>query len=67
MMDMFHPDIALAIESEGSSPITVAKCVERVIRIEYRLAQLKEEQARTFEARSHQRKEGEDGQAKGSN
>ena len=37
MMDMFRPDIALAIESDGSQPNTVAKCVERVVRIEYRI------------------------------
>ena len=38
MMDMFKPDIALAIESDGSLPTTVARCVERVVRIEYRMA-----------------------------
>ena len=38
MMDMFHPDIALAIENGGSPPTMVTKGVERVIRVEYRLA-----------------------------
>ncbi|KAL5564366.1 hypothetical protein UlMin_027530 [Ulmus minor] len=58
MMDMFFPDIALAIESGGSLPISVAECVERALRVEYRLAQLKEERARKFEARKSQGKEG---------
>ncbi|KAL5583195.1 hypothetical protein UlMin_015637 [Ulmus minor] len=58
MMDMFCPDIALAIESGGSPPVLVAECVERALRVEYRLAQLKEERARKFEARKNQGKEG---------
>ncbi|KAL5580524.1 hypothetical protein UlMin_012966 [Ulmus minor] len=58
MMDMFCPDIALAIESGGSPPVSVAECVERALRVEYRLAQLKEERARKFEARKNQGKEG---------
>ncbi|KAL5537508.1 hypothetical protein UlMin_045605 [Ulmus minor] len=58
MMDMFCPDIALAIESGGSLPVSVAECVERALRVEYRLAQLKEERARKFEARKNQGKEG---------
>ena len=67
MMDMFRPEIALAIESGGSPPTIVAKCVERAICIEYRLAQLKEERAWNFEARRNQRKESGEGQTKGSN
>ena len=58
---MFWPEISLAIESGESPPTTVAKCVERPIRIEYRIAQLKEEIARTFEARKNQRKESAEG------
>ncbi|KAL5582106.1 hypothetical protein UlMin_014548 [Ulmus minor] len=58
MMDMLCPDIALAIESGGSPPVSVAECVERALRVEYRLAQLKEERARRFEARKNQGKEG---------
>ncbi|KAL5560671.1 hypothetical protein UlMin_036882 [Ulmus minor] len=41
MMDMFCPDIALAIERGGSPPVSVEECVERALRVEYRLAQLK--------------------------
>ena len=59
---MFQLEIALAIESGGSPPTKVAKCVERAIRIEYRLAQLKEEKAQNFEARRNQSKEGAEGQ-----
>ncbi|KAL5561756.1 hypothetical protein UlMin_031503 [Ulmus minor] len=58
MMDIFCPDIALAIESGGSPPVSLAECVERALRVEYRLAQLKEERARKFEARKNQGKEG---------
>ncbi|KAL5546500.1 hypothetical protein UlMin_006187 [Ulmus minor] len=58
MMDMFCPDIALAIESGGSPLVSVAECVERALKVEYRLAQLKEERARKFEARKNQGKEG---------
>ena len=61
MMDMFRPEIALAIESGGSSPTIVARCVERVVRIEYRMAQLKEERARNYEAKRNQQKEGAKG------
>ena len=57
MMDMFRPDIALAIESGGGPPTTVADCVDRAIRVEYRLAKLREERARHFEAKKSQRKE----------
>ncbi|KAL5567777.1 hypothetical protein UlMin_024352 [Ulmus minor] len=67
MMDMFKPDIALAIESGGSPPTTVARCVERAVRIEYRMAQVKEERNKYFEAKRSQRKVGTEVQAKDSN
>ncbi|KAL5571846.1 hypothetical protein UlMin_021443 [Ulmus minor] len=67
MMDMFKPDIALAIESGGSPPTTVARCVERAVRIEYRMAQVKEERNKYFEAKRNQRKVGTEVQAKDSN
>ena len=67
MMDMFHLDITLSIENGGSPSTTVPKCVERAIRVEYRLAQLKEERARNVEARKNQWKERGDNLTKGSN
>ncbi|KAL5561951.1 hypothetical protein UlMin_031698 [Ulmus minor] len=67
MMDMFKPDIALAIESGGSPPTKVARCVERAVRIEYRMAQVKEERNKYFEAKRSQRKVGTEVQAKDSN
>ncbi|KAL5544090.1 hypothetical protein UlMin_007874 [Ulmus minor] len=67
MMDIFRPDIALAIESGGSLPTTVARCVERAVQIEYRIAQVKEERTKYFEAKRNQRKEGTEDQAKNSN
>ena len=36
----------------------MAECVERALRVEYRLAQLNEERARKYEARKNQGKEG---------
>ncbi|KAL5579017.1 hypothetical protein UlMin_011459 [Ulmus minor] len=67
MMDMFRPNIALAIKSGGSPPTTVARCVERAVKIEYRMAQVKEERNKYFEAKRNQRNEGIEGQAKNSN
>ena len=57
MMNMFRLEIALAIESGGGPPTTVADYVDRAIRVEYRLAQLKEERARHFKAKRNQKKE----------
>ena len=56
MMDMFRPDIALAIESGGSLPTTVARYVERAVQIEYRMTPVKEERNKYFEAKRNQRK-----------
>ena len=43
MMEMFKPELAMAIDSGNYTPATVADCVERALRAEYRLAQVKEE------------------------
>ncbi|KAL5540269.1 hypothetical protein UlMin_046310 [Ulmus minor] len=67
IMDMIRPDITLAIESGGSPPRTVAKCVERAIRIEYRMAQVKEEKNKYYEAKRNQRREGSESQNKNFN
>ncbi|GMN22042.1 hypothetical protein TIFTF001_040161 [Ficus carica] len=49
MLDMFHPEITLVIDSGERSPTTIAECVERALRAEYRLAQAKQERAKFFE------------------
>ncbi|GMN64787.1 hypothetical protein TIFTF001_033878 [Ficus carica] len=49
MLDMFHPEIAVIIDSGEKPPTTVAECVERALRAEYRLAQAKQERAKFFE------------------
>ena len=67
LMNMFWLDIALAIESGGSPPILVARCVQRDIRIEYRMAQVKEEKNKYYEAKRNQRKDGSESQAKNFN
>ncbi|KAL5572377.1 hypothetical protein UlMin_021974 [Ulmus minor] len=67
IMDMLRPDITLAIESGRSPPHTVAKCVERAIRIEYRMAQVKEEKKKYYEAKRNQLKEGSESQNKNVN
>ncbi|KAL5540692.1 hypothetical protein UlMin_043344 [Ulmus minor] len=51
MLDMFRPEISLALESGGVPPTTVADCVERAYRAEHRLMQVREERAKAFEAR----------------
>ena len=56
MMDMFRLDIALAIESGGIPPTMVARCVERAVRIEYRMAQVKEKKNKYFKAKRNQMK-----------
>ncbi|KAL5552052.1 hypothetical protein UlMin_018481 [Ulmus minor] len=45
----------------------MARCVERAVRIEYRMAQVKEERNKYFEAKRNQRKVGTEVQAKDSN
>ena len=45
MMEMFKQELAMAIDSANQPPVTVADCVERAMRAEYRLAQIKEEMA----------------------
>ncbi|KAL5545396.1 hypothetical protein UlMin_005083 [Ulmus minor] len=67
MMYMFQLDIALAIESGGSLPTTVARCVERAVQIKYIMAQVKEERTKYYEAKRNQRKEGTEGQTKNIN
>ncbi|GMN25168.1 hypothetical protein TIFTF001_047705 [Ficus carica] len=52
MLDMFRPEIAVVIDSGERPPTTVAKCVERALRAEYRLAQAKQERAKFFEEKS---------------
>ena len=56
MLEMFRPDISLAIESGGDQPTTTTDYVERAYRVEHRLNQLKEMRQRMFENR---RKQGE--------
>ncbi|KAL5560320.1 hypothetical protein UlMin_036531 [Ulmus minor] len=51
MLDMFRPEISLALESGGDPPTTIADCVERAYRAEHRLMQVREERAKAFEAR----------------
>ena len=56
MLEMFRPDISLAIASGGDQPTTTTNCVERACRAEHRLNQLKEMRNCMFENR---RKQGE--------
>lgn len=57
MLEMFRPDIALAIESGGDQPtttITTTNCIERAFRAEHHLNQLKEMKNRMYENRRKQ-------------
>ena len=55
MMEMFKPELAMAIDSGNQPPVTVADCLERAVRAEYRLTQVKEERAQFFKARKEER------------
>ncbi len=58
MLEMFRPDISIAIESGGDQPTTTTDCVERTYRAEHRLNQLKDMRQRMYKNR---RKQGEQG------
>ena len=58
MLEMFRPDITLAIESRGVQPITTTYCVERAFKAEPCVNQLKKIRQCMFENR---RKQGEQG------
>ena len=60
MMEMFRLELALNIDSGSSPPSTVADCLSRAIRAEYRLSQLKEERALAFKARKKEKSKIED-------
>ena len=55
MIEMFKPKLAMAIDSGNQPPVTVADCLERAVRAEYRLTQVKEERAQFFKARKEER------------
>ncbi|KAL5551368.1 hypothetical protein UlMin_001544 [Ulmus minor] len=55
MLEIFRPELAVVIDSGDNPPTTVAECVDRALRAEYRLAQAKEERNRIFEARKNQK------------
>ncbi|KAL5538128.1 hypothetical protein UlMin_046157 [Ulmus minor] len=55
MLEMFRLELAVVIDSGDNPPTTVAECVDRALRAEYRLAQAKEERNRIFEARKNQK------------
>ena len=55
MLEVFRPDISLAIESGGGQPATTADYIEKAYRAEHRLNQLKEMRARMFKTINKQR------------
>ena len=55
MMEMFRPELALNIDSGSSPPTTVADCLSRAIRAEYRLNQVKEDRVQAFKARREEK------------
>ena len=54
MMGMFRPELALAIDSGSHPPSTVADCLERAMRAEYHLIQVKEERDQYIKARKEE-------------
>ena len=55
MMGMFRPELTLAIDSGSQPPTTVADCLERAMRAEYHLIQVKEERAQFYKARKEEK------------
>ena len=53
---MFLLELAMAIDSGNQPPVTIAECVVRVLRAEYRLAQVKEERSEFYKARKAKKK-----------
>ncbi|GMN70446.1 hypothetical protein TIFTF001_039508 [Ficus carica] len=62
MLDMFCPEIAVVIDSGERSPTTVAECVERALRDEYRLAKAKQERAKFFEEKKKEKSQSKQNQ-----
>ncbi|GMN36082.1 hypothetical protein TIFTF001_042369 [Ficus carica] len=62
MLDMFPPEIAIVIDSGEKPPTTVAECVERALRAEYRLAQAKQERAKFFEEKKKEKSQSKQNQ-----
>ena len=55
MIEIFKLELSMAIDSGNQPPVTVADCVERAMRAEYRLAQVKKERAQFFKSRKEER------------
>ena len=55
MMEMFRPELAMAVDSGSEAPTTVANCVTQALRAEYRITQIKEERAQFHKARIEER------------
>ena len=54
MLEMFHPDIAIFVETDGQ-PTTMAECYNRALLIEFRLNQIKEEKTMRHETRGRKK------------
>ena len=54
-MEMFKPELAMAVDSSSKPPTTVADCVTRALRVEYRMTQVKEEWAQFYKAQLDER------------
>ncbi|GMN62448.1 hypothetical protein TIFTF001_031546 [Ficus carica] len=64
MMRMFHPDLAVVINSGPHPPLTVAECVSRAIRAEYWVGQNKEQRAKFFQEKREEKAQAKQNQAK---
>ena len=54
ILEMFRPNISLAIENIGDQPVTITDCIEQAFRTEHRLNQFKDMRNRIFENRRKQ-------------
>ena len=55
MIEMFKLELAMAIDSENQPLVTFVDCVERAMRVDYRLTKVKEERAQFFKARREEK------------
>ncbi|PON46318.1 hypothetical protein PanWU01x14_252650, partial [Parasponia andersonii] len=51
---MFRPELAVVVDSGNNPPTTIVECIGRALRVEYDLAQAKEEQQKYFESKKNQ-------------
>ena len=57
LLEVFHPELTALIETGEHPPTTMADCVSRALRAEYRVNQSREERAKFYEAKRAQKRQ----------